>query len=115
MTGMLSASLACQRTVTMESARQPAPGELAARSGLAALPAAPSRARRNVQASLARWRTGPEAVKTAQVLAAELVTSAVRFAGDPSGLLTSTGPPGRPVLFRAGVGRKRARSSQGER
>jgi hypothetical protein len=114
MTGILSASLTCDRTVTTESARQPAPGELAARSGLAALPAAPARARHKGQATLARWRTGPEATETAQLLAAELVTSAVRFAGDPSGLLTSTGPPRRPALFWAGADRKAAGSSRGE-
>jgi hypothetical protein len=94
MTGILSASLAPERTVTMESARQPAPDELAARFGLAALPSAPSRARRYVQATLARWRVSPEAIETAELLASELVTNAVRFSADQSGLLADADPAG---------------------
>jgi anti-sigma regulatory factor (Ser/Thr protein kinase) len=71
-----------------------APDELAARFDLAALPSAPSWARRSVQATLARWRIGLEVIETAELLASELVTNAVRFAGDPSGLLTENNPAG---------------------
>jgi Histidine kinase-like ATPase domain len=94
MTGILCASLAPERTVTMESARQPSPDELAARFDLAALPSAPSRARRNAEATLARWSISPDAIETAKLLASELVTNAVRFAADPSGLLADPDPAG---------------------
>jgi anti-sigma regulatory factor (Ser/Thr protein kinase) len=81
-----------ERTVTMERTRQSAPDELAARFDLAALPTAPSWARRNVQATLGRWLIDPEATETAKLLASELVTNAVRFAADPSGQLQRSNP-----------------------
>ncbi|HUZ22338.1 MAG TPA: ATP-binding protein [Streptosporangiaceae bacterium] len=72
-------------TVIMEGTRQPAPDESAAQIDLAALPSASFWARRHVQAILKQWQMSREAVETAELLASELVTNAVRFAADPSG------------------------------
>jgi anti-sigma regulatory factor (Ser/Thr protein kinase) len=69
-------------TVTMECTRRAAPDELTAGLDLSALPLASSQARRHVQATLGRWSINQEAIETAELLASELVTNAVRFTAD---------------------------------
>jgi len=71
----------------MKHGRQPAPDEASASIDLAALPSAAFWARCQVKAVLSEWQMGPEAIDTAELLASELVTNAVRFSTDPSGLL----------------------------
>jgi anti-sigma regulatory factor (Ser/Thr protein kinase) len=65
--------------------RHPAPDEASASIDLAASPSAAFWARRQVKAVLSEWRIDPEAIDTAELLASQLVTNAVRFTTDPPG------------------------------
>jgi len=76
----------------MERGRQSSPDEASASIGLAALPSAPFWARRQVKAIMSEWRMGPEAIDTAELLASELVTNAVRFTTESSGPLRPPRP-----------------------
>jgi anti-sigma regulatory factor (Ser/Thr protein kinase) len=64
-----------------------APDGSAAHIYLAALPSAPSWARRHARMTLSGWDISRESTETAELLVSELVTNAVRFATDPSGIL----------------------------
>lgn len=76
----------------MEGTRQPAPDESTAQIDLAAMPSAAFWARRHVQAILKQWGMTGEIVETAKLLASELVTNAVQFAADSSGLWPQPNP-----------------------
>jgi anti-sigma regulatory factor (Ser/Thr protein kinase) len=76
----------------MEGTRQPAPDESTAQIDLAAMPSASFSARRHVQAILKQWNMSGEVVETAELLASELVTNAVRFAADTPGLWPQPNP-----------------------
>lgn len=76
----------------MEGVRQPAPDESRSQIDLAAMPSASFWARRHVQATLKQWEINGEFVDTAELLASELVTNAVRFAADASGLWPQPNP-----------------------
>ncbi len=76
---------ACLEAAEMRN--HPAPRGPAAHIYLAALPSAPSWARRHARATLGEWDISQESTETAELLVSELVTNAARFATDPAGLL----------------------------
>jgi hypothetical protein len=71
---------------------RPGPAESANHVSLAALPSAPSQARRHTRTTLAGWNICQESTETAELLVSELVTNAVRFVIDPSGPLLQNDP-----------------------